>query len=247
MQSLTDNFAFLINRYGFVPNGNRTYYLTRSQPPFFASMVRLLAQDQGNGMLLRYRPALEREYKYWMLGSEKLVPGTAAHRVVRLPNGALLNRYWDESTQPREESYAEDVAAAKRSKQPGAQFYRNVRAAAASGWDFSSRWFQPGGGLATIQTTDLVPVDLNCLLYNLEQTLAEACRAAGQPAQARDYAAKAARRQAALLALSLGPQSRLVSGLQLALAPALDGPHAGRGVSAGLRAGHAGSGQARRD
>ena len=202
LRDLADNFAFLISRYGFVPNGTRSYYLSRSQPPFFASMVNLIAKDQGNGMLLRYRPALEREYRYWMQGAEQLAPGTAAHRVVRLPSGAVLNRYWDESTQPREESYAEDVEAAKRSKQPTAQFYRNVRAAAASGWDFSSRWFQAGGGLPTIQTTDLVPVDLNCLLYQMEQTLAEACRVAGQPVLARDYTAKANRRKAALLALS---------------------------------------------
>ncbi|MCC3154270.1 alpha,alpha-trehalase TreF [Hymenobacter sp. BT770] len=201
LHDLTDNFAFLISRYGFVPNGTRSYYLTRSQPPFFASMVNLIAKDQGNGMLLRYRAALESEYRYWMLGAEQLAPGTAAHRVVRVPSGAVLNRYWDESTQPREESYAEDVKAAKLSKQAPARFYRNVRAAAASGWDFSSRWFQPGGGLATIQTTDLVPVDLNCLLYQMELTLAEACRVAGQPVQARDYTAKATRRRAALLAL----------------------------------------------
>ncbi|MBD2770297.1 alpha,alpha-trehalase TreF [Hymenobacter sp. BT664] len=201
VRDLTDNFAFLISRYGFVPNGNRSYYLTRSQPPFFARMVTLLAEAQGNGVLLSYRSALELEYRYWMLGADQLAPGTAAHRVVRLPGGAVLNRYWDESIQPREESYTEDVAAAKRSQQPPAQFYRNVRAAAASGWDFSSRWFRPGGGLASIQTTDLVPVDLNCLLYQLEQTLAEVCRVAGQPALAREYTAKATRRRTALLAL----------------------------------------------
>ncbi|MDO7850813.1 alpha,alpha-trehalase TreF [Hymenobacter convexus] len=202
LKDITDNFAFLIGRYGFIPNGNRSYYLTRSQPPFFARMVQLLAQERGNGELLRYRPALEAEYRYWMQGAETLKPGTAARRAVRLPSGAVLNRYWDDSAQPREESYAEDVAAAKRSKQPPAQFYRHVRAAAASGWDFSSRWFGAGGGLGSIQTTDLVPVDLNCLLYNLETTLAEAARVAGQAAQARAYTAKAAQRKAALLALS---------------------------------------------
>ncbi|MDB5235790.1 MAG: trehalase [Hymenobacter sp.] len=202
LKDITDNFAFLISRYGFIPNGNRTYYLTRSQPPFFASMVTLLAQDRGNGELLRYRAALEAEYRYWMLGADQLKPGTAGRRAVRLSTGAVLNRYWDDSDQPREESYAEDVAVAKGSKQPAARFYRNVRAAAASGWDFSSRWFAAGGGLGTIQTTDLVPVDLNCLLYNLELTLADACRAAGLPAQARQYTTRATARKSALLALS---------------------------------------------
>ncbi|GAA4038357.1 alpha,alpha-trehalase [Hymenobacter glaciei] len=202
LRDIADNFAYLIGRFGFVPNGNRTYYLTRSQPPFFASMVQLLARDRGNAELLRYRPALEAEYRYWMRGSQQLKPGTAAHRVVRLPGGAVLNRYWDESAQPREESFAEDVAAAKKSQQQPAQFYRHVRAAAASGWDFSSRWFGAGGGLGSIQTTDLVPVDLNCLLYNLEMTLAEAARVAGQEVQSRSYTAKATQRKTALLALS---------------------------------------------
>ncbi|WP_083321960.1 alpha,alpha-trehalase TreF [Hymenobacter lapidarius] len=202
LKDITDNFAFLISRYGFIPNGNRSYYLTRSQPPFFASMVTLLAQERGNSELLRYRGALAAEYRYWMRGAEQLKPGTAARRAVRLPTGAVLNRYWDDSDQPREESYAEDVAAAKLSKQPPAQFYRHIRAAAASGWDFSSRWFRAGGGLGTIQTTDMVPVDLNCLLYNLELTLAEAAKLAGQPAQARLYTTKAAQRKAALLALT---------------------------------------------
>ncbi len=201
-RDLTDNFASLISRYGFVPNGNRSYYLSRSQPPLFAGMVQLLAQQRGNAELLRYRPALEREYRYWMQGAEQLQPGTAGRRAVKLASGAVLNRYWDDRTQPREEAYAEDVAAAKKSRQPPAQFYRHVRAAAASGWDFSSRWFGPAGGLGSIQTTDLVPVDLNCLLYQLEMTLAEASRVADAPAQARLYAAKARQRRAALLALS---------------------------------------------
>lgn len=201
LRDITDNFAYLISRFGFVPNGNRTYYLSRSQPPFFTSMVQLLARDRGNAELLRYRPALEAEYRYWMLGSATLRPGTAAHRAVRLASGTVLNRYWDESDQPREESFVADVAAAKKSPQPPAQFYRQVRAAASS-WDFSSRWFRTGGGLGSIQTTDLVPVDLNCLLYNLEMTLAEAARVAGQMAQARSYAAKAAQRKTALVALS---------------------------------------------
>ena len=207
IRSMVDNFAYLLDRYGFIPNGTRTYYLTRSQPPFFANIVTLLAKERGNGELLRYRAALAAEYRYWMRGADQLKPGTATHRVVRLPTGAVLNRYWDESDQPREESFAEDVAAAKRSKQPPAQFYHHIRAAAASGWDFSSRWFRPGGGLPTIQTTDIVPVDLNCLLYNLELTLAQAARVAGQPAQGRMYDALAAKRKAALLALSWDPKA----------------------------------------
>ena len=198
LRSMTDNFAYLLDRYGFIPNGTRTYYLTRSQPPFFSLMVQLLAQEQGDTVLARYQPQLLREYAYWMAGADSLKPGTATRRVLRMPGGELLNRYWDESTQPREESYAEDVAAARSSGRPAAQFYRDVRAAAASGWDFSTRWFGPAGTLATIRTTELVPVDLNCLLLNLEETLARSYTVQGQSAAARGWVQKAKQRRAAI-------------------------------------------------
>jgi alpha,alpha-trehalase len=117
---------------------------------------------------------------------------------VRLPGGEVLNRYWDDAATPREESYAEDVEAARLSRQPAAQFYRNVRAAAASGWDFSTRWFGPEGTLGSIRTTELVPVDLNCLLLTLEQTLARSYTAQKQVASARYWQQKARRRHQAI-------------------------------------------------
>ncbi|TGE14096.1 alpha,alpha-trehalase TreF [Hymenobacter elongatus] len=200
IRNMVDNFAYLLDQYGFIPNGNRSYYLTRSQPPFFALMVTLLATEEaGDKTVLRYQPQLLKEYAHWMAGAEGLKAGTATLRAVRLPQGELLNRYWDTSDQPREESYAEDVAAAKLSKQPPAQFYRNVRAAAASGWDFSTRWFGPSEQLSTIQTTDLVPVDLNCLLYYLETTIAKSYQSQGNARQAAAFLGKAQRRQKAIM------------------------------------------------
>jgi alpha,alpha-trehalase len=172
ISNMIDNFAYLIDTYGFIPNGNRAYYLTRSQPPFFSLMVNLLAKSQGNAILTKYQPQLIKEYNYWMLGSAGLANNKAAHRTVRMADGTLLNRYWDESAEPREESYIKDVDAAQTTTQALPVFYHHIRAAAASGWDFSSRWFDDPNKLSTIKTTDLVPVDLNCLLYNLELTIA---------------------------------------------------------------------------
>lgn len=51
------NFAHEIDTYGHIPNGNRSYYLSRSQPPFFALMVELLAQHEGDAALKQYLPA----------------------------------------------------------------------------------------------------------------------------------------------------------------------------------------------
>ena len=200
VRDMVADFASLIDRYGHIPNGTRSYYLTRSQPPFFALMVQLLAQSEGEASqaLAQFRPQLQREYAYWTADGAQPQPGTATRLAVRMPGGELLSRYWDDSDQPREESYREDVETAKTSAQPPAEFYRNVRAAAASGWDFSSRWFVPGQGLGSIRTTRLVPVDLNCLLLTLEQTLAQAARQAGDSAEAPRYRRLAQRRAAAI-------------------------------------------------
>ena len=81
---------------GHIPNGNRTYYLGRSQPPYFAAMVGLYAAAADTTHALQYLDALEAEYAFWMDGADRLRPGTAYRRVVRLPDGALLNRYWDD-------------------------------------------------------------------------------------------------------------------------------------------------------
>lgn len=195
---MVDNFAWLIDRYGRIPNGNRTYYLSRSQPPFFAAMVNLVARRDGESALIRYLPQLSREYEFWMEGSEGLEPGQARLRVVRLKDGSLLNRYWDDCDTPREESYVHDVATATASGREHAEVYRNLRAGAESGWDYSSRWLADGRTLATIRTVDIVPPDLNSLLHHLETTLARAHALARHPDQAAFFRERAHQREAAV-------------------------------------------------
>ncbi|PJJ74776.1 alpha,alpha-trehalase [Thermoflavifilum aggregans] len=187
IEDMVKNFAYLINRFGFVPNGNRTYYLTRSQPPYFSLMVDLLAGLKGDYIYATYQQPLLREYAYWMKGADELRPGEAAHHVVMLADSCILNRYWDESNQPREESYRADVIAARQSGEPDTVFYRNIRAAAESGMDFSSRWFADNRNLGTIITTHLIAVDLNCLLYHLEKTIARSYAVTGNYLQQKQY------------------------------------------------------------
>ncbi|MDE4950987.1 trehalase family glycosidase, partial [Francisella tularensis] len=68
------------------------------------------------------------------------------------------------------ESYREDIEHAKNIKNKS-KFYRKIRAACESGWDFSSRWFATADDFNTIQTTDILPVDLNSSVYGLEHLL----------------------------------------------------------------------------
>jgi len=192
------NFAWLIDRYGHIPNGNRTYFLSRSQPPFFAAMIELLAQKDGREVYKTFLPQLQKEYDFWMSGAQAVKSGTASRRVVRLVDGTVLNRYWDDRPAPREEAWKEDIATAKAAGGEPETTYRNLRAAAESGWDFSSRWFADGKSLITIRTGDVVPVDLNSLLYQLEVTLASAYAAVADEPRAKQMREAAERRKAAV-------------------------------------------------
>lgn len=199
VEDMVANFAYEIDTWGHIPNGNRTYYLSRSQPPFFAFMVELLASHGGDEVLKTYAPQMEKEYRYWMEGADGLQNGQANKRVVRLADGAILNRYWDDKDTPRPESWLDDVTTAKNNpNRPATEIYRDLRSAAASGWDFSSRWMDDPNQLGSIRTTSIVPVDLNALMFKLEKMLARANQAAGDSAKAQQYEALASARQKAM-------------------------------------------------
>lgn len=198
VEDMVQDFAYLIDVYGHVPNGTRTYYLSRSQPPFFFEMVGLLGGMDPADEFARYLPQLKREYAFWMEGSAGLRPGTAHRRVVALPDGAVLNRYWDDRDTPRDESYREDIELARTGDRPARILFRDIRAAAESGWDFSSRWFADARSRATIDTTDILPIDLNSLLFGLENAIREGClRRRDQPC-AREFGRRATARRAAI-------------------------------------------------
>jgi len=200
VENMVKNFAYIIDQVGFIPNGNRTYFLTRSQPPFFARMVQLLAEHKGDQVLVDFLPQLTKEHSYWMEGADKVtVENSTYKKVVRLPNGNILNRYWDKGDFPRAESYKEDIETIKESDRPEKQVYSDLRAACESGWDFSSRWFADPMKLHTIETTEIIPVDLNALLYNLEMALSKGYKMADDPEKSSLYKQKADLRKAALL------------------------------------------------
>jgi alpha,alpha-trehalase len=196
---MLQNFAHEIDRFGHIPNGNRTYYLSRSQPPFFSHMVELGARLEGEQVYATYLPELRREHDYWMAGLEQTAPGSATAHVVVLADGTVLNRYWDARDTPRSESYVQDVQTAESaSERPANEVYRDLRAAAESGWDFSSRWLGDGHTLATIRTTAIIPVDLNSLLFHLESTIIKGCRMQRDRPCVRSFTSRANERAQAI-------------------------------------------------
>jgi alpha,alpha-trehalase len=174
VEDMVRNLAYLIERFGFVPNGNRLYYLSRSQPPVFTHMLEILERYKDTDAAVQYLDHLEQAYRFWMDGREMVDAEDNTHRrAVYIANGTVMNRYWDDRAEPRPEAYDEDIAVAQHvNPDDRAALFRNIRAACESGWDFSSRWFA-GDRLQTIETTRLFPVDLNALLYNIEKQLAD--------------------------------------------------------------------------
>ena len=199
VKDMIDNFAHIIDQVGHIPNGNRSYFLSRSQPPFFGEMIRLI-QKKDERQALTYLSQLETEYRFWMRGKANLNAHTKAfERVVQISPKYVLNRYYDQLTSPRPESYREDRELAHALQSANhSQLYRDIRAACESGWDFSSRWFADGKTLKTIVTTQIIPVDLNVLLYRLELLLAQLHQAQGNQIKSKYYQTAAQQRKIAI-------------------------------------------------
>lgn len=203
IHSMMKNYVYMLRKFGFIPTANRTYFLSRSQPPFFSHMVRLLAEHRGmRRTSFEYVPHLLTEYRFWMRGRTQLnshVEQRAYRRVVQMPNGATLNRYFDNKVTPRPESQYEDLETANSIDSTHKdKIYLDLRAGAESGWDFSSRWFRDPDDIRTIHTTDIIPVDLNCLMYDLEVLIAETYRLMKQPLLMRKFKRLASQRADAI-------------------------------------------------
>ena len=211
IRSMLDNFAYLIDTFGFIPNGNRTYFLSRSQPPYFSLIVNLLAEIDGPETGIKYLPQLQREYDFWMAGQQKLTSENPVYqRCILMSDKQVLNRYWDDTPTPRPEAYRQEIELTEEAEPIGVApetLYNHVRAACESGWDFSSRWFADEQTMPTIHTADIVPVDLNCLLYLLETTLNNAYTRTGQLKKAQAFEQAASTRKEHILSVCWNEQT----------------------------------------
>lgn len=186
LENVVNNMAELIERYDHIPNGTRTYYRTRSQAPYFAMTLQLLAKAKGEAAARQYSGVLAKEHNFWSSSKRThLIPGSG---------GLKLNHYWDDicpqvslsdedllHTMARPEGYREDIQTCYQAADAGVpegewqRILIDLRAACESGWDFSSRWLQRGQHgewpLWTIRTSSILPIDLNCLLYSMERLL----------------------------------------------------------------------------
>lgn len=151
-KSNVDNMMYLVNKYGFMPNGNRTYYLSRSQPPFLSEMIKDVYEYYKDEVWLSGAyEALLKEYDFW-------------DKKRNSPVG--LNHY-DAYIDKKEEKEIADGLAGRLGMRPeGTDFElaRHYFATAESGWDMNPRW--------GFEAYNYAPVELNCLLYGFENNMA---------------------------------------------------------------------------
>jgi len=215
-KSVVENTLWMAKRYGFVPNGSRAYYLNRSQPPMLPMIVERYFEHCGaqlkkpDAFLARALEGLELEYSFWM-----------DRRSVSLEDAQgkkhVLNRYSADMRSPRPESYLHDVKlAANMSEEAASNFYHNVAATTESGWDFSGRWMnwsRPFGeeipSLNLSITSQIVPVDLNAVLFRNELIIANIYGRLKREKEARKYEDLAEARAEAIQAMLFSPELNL--------------------------------------
>lgn len=215
MREQVDNQLYQVKAYGKVLNANRTYYLSRSHPPFLSAMVWCIWQEsqtrawsefdpdgiyKGNRAWLAHTlPLLAAYHTYWTSGS--LLAGDTG-----------LSRYWDEGTDPAPEvlggehghfhhahEFYKHNAISTDQREDASLFYnsetdtltplyhRANRAMRASGFDPTGHW-----GYGALRCIFHAPACLNSLLYRMETDLAEICTVLGEPS---DWLEKAAQRK----------------------------------------------------
>ena len=147
-----DNMLYLVERFGFMLNGNRTHFLRNSQPPFLSLMVRDVYELTGDKAWLKSAvKTLEKEYDFWQ---NKRITKTG------------LNRYSFDSLDVEFQNYADALRVRLGFEAPidtvvnkAEHFMVNAE----SGWDCTPR-FEFKGFYYN-------PVDLNCLLYAFEKNM----------------------------------------------------------------------------
>jgi len=192
VKGIIENFLLMVKTYGLVPNGGRIYYTKRSQPPFLTLMMKEYIDKTADVQFLRTQlDTLVRELDFWETRrSVEVCKDGKTYKLFAFGTGG---------TGPRPESYREDVESAEEAFETESdreEFYYHMKAGAESGWDYSSRWMinkdgDNTGSLKEVRTSNILPVDLNALMYMNYMAVSEFYSLLGDSAKSDDFIKKA--------------------------------------------------------
>lgn len=199
-KDMVDNFVYEIRYYGKILNANRTYYLTRSQPPFLTSMIRAVIDSMkvSDEWVKEVTNAAIKEYHEVWMGKDRLT-STGLSRYAGFDDGIppeVEDGHFDHVLAPFAKKYKVSVKELKRKFNKGEikdqeliEFFHQDRAVRESGHDTTYRWRVGKEDRAS----DFVTVDLNSLLYKYEMDLAWLLK--NYKIQGEDFEAKAFKRK----------------------------------------------------
>jgi alpha,alpha-trehalase len=190
-KDMADNFLYQIHAYGKILNANRTYYLTRSQPPFLTEMLLAVYRRTGDREWLAAAiPAIETYYRYWTT-EPHLTPETGLSRYFDTGEGPAPEVVASERNGKGQAEYdlvrsyyrthhISDYDASQyydaRTGQLTPLFFKGDRSMRESGFDPSGRF-----GPFNIDIIHYNPVCLNSHLYLMEMQTAEILETVGKP------------------------------------------------------------------
>ena len=152
-----ENVMYMVEKYGFMPNGSRTWYLNRSQPPYLAWMVESVFEATHDSLwLARAYDVIEKEYAFWT--NQRVTPsGLSAYSSEA--DDALAEEFVHTASQRLRHDFVADCTTREELLRMG----RHFAAEAESGWDFNPRFLR--------RCEDFCPVDLNANLYHYERLM----------------------------------------------------------------------------
>jgi alpha,alpha-trehalase len=188
-RDMAENFVYEVKHYGKVLNANRTYYMSRSQPPFLAEMVwNVYTRTHDRKWLADALPAVENYNKFWNSGKHFTETGLARYydsgegpapevlsgerTASGLTHYDLLKQYF-QTHEVTDYDLAEYYDKATGNVTP--LFYKGDRSMRESGFDPSNRF-----GPFNLDIIHYDPVCLNSLLYMTEMQIAEIHDALGK-------------------------------------------------------------------
>ncbi len=190
-----ENILYLVDRYGKMPNGSRTYYLNRSQPPYLSMLVADIFRETADMEWLKSAiPTLEKEYHFWM--EQRMTPcglnrySSSADTSYKLKMAEYLKKRFNDSllidTLTREEKIT---------------IGSHHTAEAESGWDFTPRFKN--------RCEDFCPVDLNSYLYLYEKNFEWFYQLTGNKRESIKWRGAALKRKALIHQYCINPDDGL--------------------------------------
>jgi alpha,alpha-trehalase len=177
-KAMVDNFVYEINYYGQILNANRSYYLTRSQPPFLTSMALAVYEKMPKNPKSRkwlgtvFQAAIKEYNNVWM--NENRLTETGLSRYYGAGTGQppevepghfdAVYRKFAAKLGTRPDELEELYTTGKIDVPELDEFFMHDRTMRESGHDKTYRWDD--------HCADFVTVDLNSLLYKFEIDIA---------------------------------------------------------------------------